>query len=137
MEHSFFESEHFFLGFLPLDQNIHSISISGFLSLELISLWNHLNLTLLHHKRDTRVFTSARFFTGWVFFELILMYLEAVGKGFFTKLNIELSICLQKMTPKSVKNAMFSTMNREIKKNVGSKFWNFLISLLIVEIMAF
>ena len=23
------------------------------------------------------------------------MYLEAVGKGFFTKLNIELSICLQ------------------------------------------
>ena len=44
------------------------------------------------------------------------MYLEAVGKGFFTKLNIELSICLQNMTPKSVKNAIFSTMNRDIKK---------------------
>ena len=44
------------------------------------------------------------------------MYLEAVGKNFFTKLNIELSISLQKMTQKSVKNAIISTMNRDIKK---------------------
>ena len=44
------------------------------------------------------------------------MYLEAVGKGFFTKLNIELSICLQKMTQKSVKNAIISKMGGDIKK---------------------
>ena len=36
------------------------------------------------------------------------MYLEAVGKGFFSKLNIEPLISLQKMTQK-VKNANIST----------------------------
>ena len=53
------------------------------------------------------------------------MYLEAVGKIFFTKLNIELSISLQKMTKKSVKNAIISTMSRDIKKfqNVDPNFF--------------
>ena len=55
------------------------------------------------------------------------MYLEAVGKIFFTKLNIELSISLQKMTKKSVKNAIISTMSRDIKKfqNLDPPFFQF------------
>ena len=56
------------------------------------------------------------------------MYLEeAVGKGFFTKPNIELSICLQKMTQKSVKNAIISY--QKISKSRPPILFNFMEGL--------
>ena len=50
-----------------------------------------------------RAFTPERVSTGYDSYQLIFMYLEAVGKGFFSKLNIEPLISLQKMTQKSEK----------------------------------
>ena len=54
--------------------------------------------------------TPERFFTGYDSYQLIFMYLEAVGKGFFSKLNIEPLISLQKMTQKSETNLRWLTV---------------------------